>query len=183
MRKPSTSTHRAAKPDVTAHPARVNGLPYPEPTSAQVTVRMRRNPRSGTRPEALVRSELQRGGARFRKDLPLRLPKRVVRPDVVFTRAKLAIFIDGCFWHVCPIHGNQPRVNTRYWRSKLALNVARDRAVDEELVAAGWRVLRAWEHEPADGVAAHIMAVLAEKMCPSPPLCGERDSLADSEPG
>jgi DNA mismatch endonuclease (patch repair protein) len=156
------SNDRPGGPGARTRPTHVNGLPYPEPTTAQVTMRMQRNPRSGTRPEALVRSELHRRGVRFRKDVPLRLPGRVVHPDIVFTRARLAVFIDGCFWHSCPIHGNQPRTNSDYWRSKLALNVARDQTVDEELVAASWRVLRAWEHEPAASVAERVMVALAE---------------------
>lgn len=109
-----------------------------------------------------MRSELHRRGFRFRKDFPLRLPTRVVRPDVVFTRSRLAVFIDGCFWHACPIHGNQPRANTNYWRPKLALNVARDRTVDTELAAAGWRVLRAWEHELPVSVADRVTSALAD---------------------
>lgn len=140
--------------------ARVNGLPYPHPTSVGVSVRMRRNVRSGTRPEAAVRSELHRRGLRFRKDMRLRLPSRGVRPDIVFTRARLAVFVDGCFWHACPIHGNQPRANSDYWQGKLALNVERDRLVDEALAAAGWRVLRAWEHELPASVADRVIAAL-----------------------
>lgn len=121
---------------------------------------MRRNPRRDTRPEIQLRSELHRRGLRFRKDLPVRVPGRVVRPDVVFTRARIAVFVDGCFWHACPLHGNQPRANTDYWRPKLARNVARDRAVDAALDAAGWRVLRGWEHEPAAEVADRVEAML-----------------------
>lgn len=121
---------------------------------------MRRNPRRDTAPEIALRSELHRRGLRFRKDLPLRVPGRVVRPDVAFTRDRLAVFVDGCFWHACPIHGNQPRANTDYWRPKLARNVARDRAVDSALQAAGWRVLRAWEHEPPPSVADRVEAEL-----------------------
>jgi DNA mismatch endonuclease, patch repair protein len=79
---------------------------------------------------------------------------------IVFTRARLAVFIDGCFWHSCPLHGNQPRTNTDYWRGKLAINVARDRAIDEELTTSGWRVLRAWEHEPPADVAARVLEAL-----------------------
>ena len=135
-------------------------LPYPHPTSAEVSARMRRNPRRNTRPELVVRSELHRRGLRFRKDLPLRVPGRVVRPDVVFTRARLAVFIDGCFWHRCPEHGNVPTANGDYWRPKLERNIARDRAVDAALSEAGWRVLRAWEHEPPSEVADRILAVL-----------------------
>jgi DNA mismatch endonuclease (patch repair protein) len=137
-------------------------LPYPQPTSEQVSARMRRNPRRDTAAEVALRCELHRRGRRFRKDLPLRTSQRVVRPDVVFTAARLAVFVDGCFWHVCPIHGNQPRANTDYWRPKLERNVARDRAVDEALAAARWRVLRAWEHEPTVKVADRIEAALRE---------------------
>ncbi len=135
-------------------------LPYPKPTSPEVSARMRRNPRRDTRPEIVLRSELHLRGLRFRKDLPLRVPGRVVRPDVAFTRARLAIFVDGCFWHACPVHGNQPQVNTEYWRPKLARNVARDRAVDSALQVAGWRVLRAWEHELPASVADRVEAML-----------------------
>jgi DNA mismatch endonuclease (patch repair protein) len=142
-------------------PTLVNGLPYPHPTSVDVSRRMRRNTRTDTRPEAIVRSELHRRGLRFRKDLPLRLPKRIVRPDIVFTRAKLAVFIDGCFWHACPTHGNQPRTNTDYWQGKLAINIARDRVVDKELTTYGWHVLRAWEHEHPADVATRVLEALA----------------------
>ncbi len=162
---PARSTRKAGSRDTPGERARplfVNGLPYPQPTSADVTTRMRRNARSDTRPEMLVRSELHRRGARFRKDLPVRLADRVIRADIVFTRARLAVFIDGCFWHACPVHGNQPRENTDYWQPKLALNVARDRAVDEALIAAGWRVLRAWEHEPPASAADRIIATLTQ---------------------
>jgi DNA mismatch endonuclease (patch repair protein) len=122
---------------------------------------MRRNPRRDTGPELAVRSELHRRGLRFRKDLPLRVPGRVVRPDVAFTRARLAVFIDGCFWHRCPQHGNVPRANGDYWRPKLERNVARDRAVDAALCEAGWRVLRAWEHESPAVVVDRVLTVLA----------------------
>ena len=122
---------------------------------------MRRNPRRDTAPEVAVRSELHRRGLRFRKDLPLRVPHRVVRPDVVFTRARLAVFVDGCFWHACPIHGTQPSRNRAYWGPKLARNVERDRKVDAALDAAGWRVLRAWEHEDPDEVADRVHAALS----------------------
>lgn len=132
------------------------GLPYPEPTSREVTERMRRNRRRDTNPELAVRSELHRRGLRFRKDLPLRLPDRSVRPDIVFTRARLAVFIDGCFWHCCPEHGTAPRANSDYWQPKLERNVRRDQAVNAALVQAGWKVLRAWEHEPPADVADRV---------------------------
>lgn len=137
-------------------------LPYPYPTSSDVSKRMRRNPRRDTRPEAALRSELHRRGLRFRKDLPIRAADRVTRADIAFTRARLAVFVDGCFWHACPIHGNEPRANTDYWGPKLARNVARDRAVDHALANAGWRVLRAWEHEHPAEVAGRVEASLSE---------------------
>jgi DNA mismatch endonuclease (patch repair protein) len=136
-------------------------LPYPHPTSGDVSKRMRANPRCDTKPEIALRSELHRLGLRFRKDLPLRLADRIVRPDVVFTRARLAVFVDGCFWHRCPAHGNVPRANGGYWGPKLDRNVARDRAVDRALGDAGWRVLRAWEHDDPARVAADVAAAMA----------------------
>jgi DNA mismatch endonuclease (patch repair protein) len=83
-----------------------------------------------------------------------------VRPDVVFRRARVAVFIDGCFWHGCPVHGTRPRSNTAYWDTKIARNRARDERADTALTAAGWRVVRLWEHEdPADAASA-IAAVV-----------------------
>jgi DNA mismatch endonuclease (patch repair protein) len=121
---------------------------------------MRRNPRRDTAPEIALRSELHRRGLRFRKDLPLRVAGRVVRVDIAFTRVRVAVFVDGCFWHACPIHGNEPRANRQYWKPKLARNVARDRAVDEALSVAEWRVIRAWEHESPAVVADRVEAAL-----------------------
>jgi DNA mismatch endonuclease (patch repair protein) len=137
-------------------------LPYPHPTSPKVSERMRRNPRRDTKPEVALRSVLHRRGLRFRKDLPIRASGRVVRPDITFTGARLAVFVDGCFWHSCPLHGNQPRANTDYWGPKLARNVARDRAVNDALANAGWRVLRAWEHEDAIDVADRVVFALTK---------------------
>ena len=135
-------------------------LPYPSPTSEKVSKRMRRNRRTDSAAEAAVRSALHRRGHRFRKQLPIRTAERVVRPDIVFARAGVAVFIDGCFWHCCPTHGSQPKANTAYWDPKLRRNVARDRAVDRALADAGWTVLRAWEHEDADAVAARVEEAL-----------------------
>ena len=143
------------------HSARVIGygmapLPYPQPTNQWVTKRMRKNGRRDTAPEIAVRSQLHARGLRFRKDMPVRVPGRVVRPDIVFSRARVAVFVDGCFWHCCPIHGNVPTKNRDYWVPKLARNQMRDRAVDEALRAAGWTVVRAWEHEDPTGIAAKV---------------------------
>jgi DNA mismatch endonuclease, patch repair protein len=69
------------------------------------------------------------------------------KPDFVFPQRKLAVFVDGCFWHGCPIHATQPKTNAEFWETKIARNIARDRLVNRTLRRAGWRVLRIWEHE------------------------------------
>jgi DNA mismatch endonuclease, patch repair protein len=73
----------------------------------------------------------------------------IVRPDFVFREVRLALFVDGCFWHGCPKHGTKPRSNAAFWRKKFAANQARDRLVTRALRRSGWRVLRVWEHELA----------------------------------
>jgi len=83
-----------------------------------------------------------------------------VRPDFVFPRLGLAVFVDGCFWHACPIHATKPRTNAAFWRQKLAANRVRDQQVNRALRAAGWRVLRIWEHE----LARKRKAVLVRKL-------------------
>lgn len=135
-------------------------VPYPEPTSPAATAVGTGNRRRDTKPEVAVRSQLHRRGLRFRKDLLLHADGVRVRPDVVFTRARLAIFIDGCFWHACPDHGSSPQSNQDYWIPKLAANQARDRRVDAALRGDGWQVLRIWEHEDPFEAAAAIEVVL-----------------------
>jgi DNA mismatch endonuclease (patch repair protein) len=113
------------------------------------------NRRTDTSIEKLLRAALHREGLRFRKDYPIRPGRgRTVRVDVAFPRAKVAIFVDGCFWHSCPIHRSSPKANADYWIPKLVENVERDRRVERELAEQGWRVVRIWEHEdPADAAA------------------------------
>lgn len=106
------------------------------------------NRRRDTKPEIALRSALHRRGLRFRKDYPIRVEgRRPIRPDVVFTRAKVAVFVDGCFWHGCREHQVVPRSNPDYWVPKLRRNVERDRETDAALRAAGWIVVHVWEHE------------------------------------
>jgi DNA mismatch endonuclease, patch repair protein len=123
---------------------------YPNPTSAAVTAVMRANPKRDTRPERLLRSALHARGYRFRKQLLIEAGTVRVYADVAFPRHRTAVFVDGCFWHCCPAHGNTPRANTSYWAPKLARNVERDRRVSEALRAAGWKVVRIWEHTPTE---------------------------------
>lgn len=133
----------------------VTESPLPSNLCARET--MRANRRSGTQPEIALRSELQRRGLRFRKDLPLKLEGGRVRPDVVFTRAKVAIFVDGCFWHCCPEHGQIPKANRSYWEPKLARNVERDRRNDAVLRDEGWEVLRFFEHISVERAAEEVV--------------------------
>jgi DNA mismatch endonuclease (patch repair protein) len=119
--------------------------------------------RKDTKPELALRSELHAMGYRFRKDFPIRAGDgRLIRPDIVFTKHRVAIFIDGCFWHRCPIHGRQPTSNTSYWSPKLDGNVKRDRKQTAALESAGWKVLRFWEHEDLQGVIQAIEQSLVQ---------------------
>jgi len=119
---------------------------------------MQRQQRRDTQPELALRSELWRRGLRFRVDFSVVNPRR--RADVVFTRARLAIFVDGCFWHRCPVHGSTPKSNAEWWIAKLDANVARDRETDAQMADAGWEVIRVWEHEDPISVAASIESLV-----------------------
>lgn len=110
------------------------------------------NKRRDTVTEMAVRRALHSRGLRYRVDYAP-IPGLRRRADIVFTRARIAVFIDGCFWHGCPIHGTTPKRNAGYWGPKLAANAARDRDTDRQLEAAGWRVFRFWEHEAPSEVA------------------------------
>lgn len=133
---------------------------YPNPSSSAVSAAMRANRKTGSVPEVRLRSALHRRGLRFRKNLLLRLGAVRVRPDVVFPARKVAVFVDGCFWHRCPEHGVSPRSNAAYWQVKLDGNVARDMRVTAQLQAHGWVVIRVWEHTDPEDAAAAIAASL-----------------------
>lgn len=124
----------------------------PVPLNQNVTRQMRRMPRSGSKPEILLRSELFRRGLRFRVNHPA-LPGR---PDIAFTRAKVAVFVDGCFWHGCPLHGTLPKNNREWWRRKLKGNQDRDRRKDRQLQELGWLILHYWEHDDVDDIADEV---------------------------
>lgn len=101
-------------------------------------------------------------GLRYRVNQPLPgMPRR--RADVTFTRARVAVFVDGCFWHRCPIHATTPANNGSWWARKLAGNVARDRETDAKLREAGWTVLRFWEHEDMEVASIKVARVLSER--------------------
>ncbi|MFK0246685.1 very short patch repair endonuclease [Amycolatopsis azurea] len=134
---------------------------YPAPVSPGRSRNMQANKRSDTKPEIALRKALHRLGYRYRKDLRLVLEGGVrVRPDVVFTARKVAVFVDGCFWHVCPEHGREPTSNEWYWTPKLRRNMERDRLVTTALKEAGWLVVRVWEHEPLPAAVAVVVGAL-----------------------
>jgi DNA mismatch endonuclease (patch repair protein) len=82
------------------------------------------------------------------------------RADIVFSKQRVAVFVDGCFWHSCPEHGTAPSTNQLYWRAKLARNIERDRANDRALADVGWTVVRVWEHEAPAAAADRVVAAL-----------------------
>lgn len=94
-----------------------------------------------------LRRELHSRGLRYRVNVPVLPDGRRRRADIVFTRARVVVFVDGCFWHACPEHGTLPKTNREWWRSKLDRNAERDRDTDRRLRDASWTVLRFWEHE------------------------------------
>jgi DNA mismatch endonuclease, patch repair protein len=123
------------------------GAPWPGVPQARREI-MRANRRRDSGPERALRSALHRAGLRFRVDHPIRTPgRRPIRPDVVFTGRHVAVFVDGCFWHGCPIHGTQPATNHVYWTEKIKANRDRDRSTTTALEENGWTVLRFWEHD------------------------------------
>ena len=137
--------------------------PSERPTASSPVVerRMKSQPRRDTAPERALRSELWRRGLRYRVDLKVIGRRR--RVDIVFTRAKVAVFVDGCFWHSCPLHATAPKANREWWQEKLAANVERDRTTDEALTAEGWHVMRVWEHEPVEMAAGRIEAAVRQR--------------------
>lgn len=108
-----------------------------------------------TKPELVVRRALHAQGFRFRVDLRPESSLRT-RADIVFTRRRIAVYIDGCFWHGCPLHGTSPKANSEYWTPKLARNIERDLESTAALQDRGWLVLRFWSHEPVADVVGRI---------------------------
>jgi DNA mismatch endonuclease (patch repair protein) len=121
---------------------------------------MQANKRRDTMPEMRLRTALHRRGLRYRCDLRLDVPGIRVRADIVFTRPKVAVFVDGCYWHGCPDHGSLPKSNRDYWLAKITANKARDQRTGEALEQAGWHVVRVWEHDDVDDAAARIAALI-----------------------
>lgn len=133
---------------------------YPEPgrvsPGGALSAKMSTLARRDTKPEIELRRALHRRGLRFR--VQLKVPGNRRRTiDIAFTRARLAVYVDGCFWHGCPDHHVLPRANSEWWKWKVELNRRRDLDTDAVLAAAGWRVLRIWEHSNAEVAAALVL--------------------------
>lgn len=134
----------------------------PAASSGAALSRMKAQRQRDTKPEIALRKALHRLGLRYRVDRRV-LPGVPSRADVVFTRAMVAVFVDGCFWHGCPLHATWPASNAEWWRAKIKANRMRDRAIDDRLTAAGWCVVRSWAHEPSDDVAQRVAALVRER--------------------
>ncbi len=149
QRPPSVRRRDCAPYEALRH----NGhVPEPVPSSAAVSARMSRQGSRDTAPEVAVRRLLHASGLRYRVNVPVPgMARRTI--DIVFPRTKVAIFLDGCFWHGCPQHATQPKSNAEWWRTKLDKNMSRDAETTEHLRDEGWTVLRFWEHEAPEDVA------------------------------
>ena len=122
---------------------------------------MQRQARRDTKPEIALRRELWRRGLRYRIDVAAVPGRR--RADLVFTRSRVVVYVDGCYWHSCPDHATVPKANREWWVAKLRANVERDRDTDARLAAAGWEVVRVWEHEVPAEAADRIEAALGRR--------------------
>lgn len=138
----------------------------PEPFDAATRRRMKATRRRDTRAEILIRTAVHSRGLRYYVDRPP-LPGVHRRADLVFPRAKVAVFVDGCFWHNCPEHGTMPKNNRVWWEEKLAGNQRRDRDTDVRLREAGWTVVRSWEHENPEDVADRVDRAVRDIVCMS----------------
>ena len=140
----------------------VAGVKRPRPLSPMVRAQFARQRTRDTAPEIALRRCLHRYGLRYRVDHKV-LPGHRFRADVVFGPSRVAVFVDGCFWHCCPEHGNRPKNNALWWESKLARNVERDAETDRALLRAGWLPVRVWEHEDPTTAAARVQAVVQSR--------------------
>lgn len=147
-------------PDAGSKEARL-ALPGPSSASKRMSLQATRD----TEPERRLRNRLHDLGLRYRIHVqPLSELRRTA--DIVFAGAKVAVFVDGCFWHACPQHGTAPSSNEAWWAEKLAKNVKRDADTDSRLAAAGWLVVRVWEHEDPAAAGARVAEAVRSRRVP-----------------
>lgn len=132
------------------------------PSGPDVSLRMKKIRQRDTSAELALRSELHARGLRYRIQVPvLSKPRRVA--DVAFKALRVAVFVDGCFWHGCPQHATWPKQNAEFWRAKILANQQRDHDTDDRLRGEGWVVVRAWVHEPPERVAAKVASIVEKR--------------------
>lgn len=136
--------------------------PHPGSSSAQVSARMSQASRRDTQPEIRVRRLLHAQGLRYRVAYPFPGYRRRTI-DIAFTRVRIAVFIDGCFWHGCPEHGTRPRANSDWWATKITANRSRDEDSTRLLIDLGWEVLRFWEHQDPEEAVQVIASAYARR--------------------
>jgi DNA mismatch endonuclease (patch repair protein) len=132
---------------------------------------MARVSRRDTRPEVALRRELHARGMRYRVDVRP-ISDAPGRADILFRPARVAVYVDGCFWHSCPTHGVLPKSNREWWRTKLQATVLRDRATGTTLRNLGWEVIRVWEHEDPVEAADRVEAAVRERLPGQSPAGG-----------
>lgn len=138
------------------------GRKGPKPSSSAAKSRMEAAKPKNTLPEIKLQTALAELGINFETDVkPIEDLHR--RADVLIREGKIAIFVDGCFWHGCPIHGTQAKANAEFWADKIKRNQERDLDTNEHLEAAGWTVIRIWEHEDPNDAAKQIADIIKEK--------------------
>ncbi len=125
----------------------------PSASSPDALARMKRQKGEGTKPELLIQAALEAEGLTFEVQAKV-VPGVRRRADIVFREAKIAVFVDGCFWHACPVHATWPKANAEWWKAKIEGNQRRDRDTDQRLAEAGWKVVRIWECEAANPITA-----------------------------
>jgi len=139
-----------------------NKIAKPAPSSEAALKRMKAAKPKDTAPEKALRSALHRKGLRFRIDE--KTVKDLNRKaDIVFRSAKVAVFVDGCFWHGCPIHGTQAKANAEFWSFKIRQNQERDVDTTKRLEEAGWKVIRVWEHENPEKASEKIYKIIGKR--------------------
>lgn len=134
----------------------------PLPSSKAALNRMKAAKPRDTAPEKSLRSEMYKSGLRYRVDIrPIKKLNR--RADIVFRSAKVAVFVDGCFWHGCPKHGTQAKANATFWKNKIKRNQERDAETNQLLKRAEWKVIRVWEHENTKKVSEKIQKIVMKR--------------------
>lgn len=148
-------------------------LRNPSPSSEAALKRMQAAKPRDTAPEKAVRSALHSKGLRFRIDQkPIKELNR--KADIIFRSVKVAVFVDGCFWHGCPVHGTQAKANAEFWKNKIKQNQARDLDTNMRLKKAGWRVVRVWEHEYPEKASRKIYNIVVQRILSNISSCPTR---------